>query len=246
MKAPNAPAVVNVFAVFKSRWNLQERLSTIGEAYKLPMISIKNAVVPELDAGTLTDDDYFRDIWHPTDKGHRIMADCVSYYFRMAAAAKAEADFPVPAEPALGNQFEGIKMIDSENPPSGGEIKVGSFSDTDQSLGGFIHTPGLRTFPANWFKAPDTANEPFTMTLTCKNLLLVYKKSSNNLFGKAEVLVDGEVVNSYDGNPSGSWNNPWTVLILDTAGSMKHVIQVRMAPGSEAKAFSILAFGYTK
>jgi lysophospholipase L1-like esterase len=246
MKAPNAPAVINVFAVFKSRWNLQERLSTIGDAYGLPMISVKDAVVPELDAGTLTDDEYFKDIWHPTDKGHRIMADCVAYYFKKAAAAKAEADFPLPAEPALGKQFEGIKMIDAGNPPPGGEIKAGSFSETDQSLGSFFYAPGLRTFPANWHKAPDTANEPLTMTLECKNLLLVYKKSSNKLFGKAEVLVDGEVVNTYDGNPAGSWNNPWTVLILDDAVPVKRIIQVRMAPGSEAKAFSVLAFGYTK
>ena len=43
----NAPAVILLFAVFADDWNLQERLRPVGEAYGLPMVSIRDAVVEQ-------------------------------------------------------------------------------------------------------------------------------------------------------------------------------------------------------
>ncbi len=246
LKAPNAPAVVNVFSVFKSRWNLQDRLAPIGEAYALPMVSAKDAVLPELDSGAITNEDYFADIYHPTDRGHAIMAECVSYYFSMAAAAKPGPAAPLPAEPAIGFQFDGVKMATPDNPPKGGSVKAGAFSEPDEYLGSFIYDRERKTFPSNWYKPMGSANDPFVMTLACKNILLVYKKSALSSFGNADVLVDGELVGTYDGSPSGAWNNPWTVVLLDAAESKKHTIEIRMAEGDEDKEFSILAIGYTE
>ena len=45
LSAENKPAVILLFSVFKSDWNLQDRLAPIGRHYDLPMVSIKDAVV---------------------------------------------------------------------------------------------------------------------------------------------------------------------------------------------------------
>ncbi len=248
MRAENHPAVVLLFSVFQSRWNLQDRLMPVGRAYGLPMISIRDAVVPELEAGRITDAQFFSDIYHPGDWGHSLMTACVVNYFRAVdAEPPAASDAPMPHVPAIGDRFAGISLIDRDHLPSVVSIASGSFSEIDQALGTVRYEPALRTFPANWHKAEGSENAPFVMTLECRSLFLVYKKSSaGTAFGEAEVYVDGELVDAFDGLPRNGWNNPWTSVLIDDTTSARHTVTVKMADGSEKSAFSILAFGYVR
>jgi lysophospholipase L1-like esterase len=247
LKAKNAPAVILLFSVFRTQWNLQERFIPVGQAYGLPMISIKDAVVPELNSKALTTKQFFADEYHPTNYGHQLMADCLANLFKTVDAAAADPkDISLPDAAVIGKQYQGITMIDSAHVPAGVAIKAGSFSEKDTGLGTFIYAPSERTFPDNWFKKDTTANEPFTMTLTCKNLIMVYKLTSSKAFGTAEVAVDGKVVKTFNGSSGGGWNNPYTDVVLDTDKAARHVITVKMADTAADKMFSILAFGYTK
>ncbi|MBN2811136.1 MAG: SGNH/GDSL hydrolase family protein [Spirochaetales bacterium] len=247
LKTENPPAVVLMFSVFKSRWNLQDRLAPIGRLYGLPMISIKDALVPELEAGRIAENQFFADIYHPGDWGHELMAACVSRYFDKLDASAADSGIPLPDGIAVGDRFAGVKMIDSSSVPKGVIIDRGAFSATDENLGTFIYDRSRKTFPDNWHKAGGAGNQPFTMTLTCKNLLIVYKKASGGSpFGLAEVSIDGEFYDAYDGVPSGGWNNPWTSVLIDEEAPATHTITVRMAEDCADSAFTILAFGYTE
>ena len=76
LKAPNHPAVILLFAVFANDWNLQERLTVVGEAYGLPMVSVRNAVVAQFykkpGAGKVFGkSQFFYDCYHPTNLGIR-------------------------------------------------------------------------------------------------------------------------------------------------------------------------------
>ncbi|MDD5935688.1 MAG: SGNH/GDSL hydrolase family protein, partial [Clostridiales bacterium] len=78
LAADNEPAVLLLFSVFMNDFNLQDRLQPIGERYDLPMVSVKDALVPQFkESKILTKRQYFYDIFHPTNDGHRIMADCI-------------------------------------------------------------------------------------------------------------------------------------------------------------------------
>lgn len=254
LKAENQPAVVLMFSVFQSgRWNLQDRLQPVGEHYELPMISIKNAIVPELDRSALVDNQFWAgDGWHPVDYGHKIMGDCVNYYFDTVSREKeAKTDITIPEEAAIGKSFEGIKMIDAKNIPEGVTVIAGDFSGTDVALGTFKYDYTRKTFPNNWMHTSTSGKTSFKMTLECKNLTMVYKKSSDaKAFGRAEVYVDGVLVKNFAGN--GGWNNPWTEVLINNTESAKHTVEIKMAAdatkgeNNAAKAFSILAFGYTK
>lgn len=242
----NQPAIVLVFAVFQSKWNLQDRLMPIGYQYDLPMISIKDAVVPELNEERLTDAEFFSDAYHPTDYGHEIMGDCIKYYFSTVNSQLiAEADITIPTEPAIGNSFVGVKQLDTSSVPEDIIINPGAFSETDGIIGTFGSSPSRKTFPDNWKRSSTSGGESFKMTLDCKNLLLVYKSSSLPSFGNADVYIDGELVRTISSNNGGGWNNPFTILLLNEDKSAKHDIEIKMAEGHEDKEFSILTFGYT-
>ncbi len=247
LNAENQPAVVLMFSVFQSgRWNLQDRLQPVGEHYNLPMISIKNAIVPYLNTTALLDGEFWAaDGWHPMDYGHKIMGDCVNYYFDVLnKETKAESDITIPDKARIGKSFEGIRMIDSKNIPEGITIKAGDFSATDMVLGTFMYAPSTKTFPNNWMHSAKAGKNSFKMTLECKNLVMVYKMGSMISFGAVDIYVDGVKVKTFNG--SSGWNNPKTEVILKNEASAKHTIEIKMAAGSEAKDFSILAFGYTK
>ncbi|MDE7297274.1 MAG: SGNH/GDSL hydrolase family protein [Lachnospiraceae bacterium] len=113
-KGPGTPAVVLLFAVFMDDFNLQDRLACVGENYGFPMVSLKNAVTPQFyqEKPVLTKRQYFYDLYHPSNTGHRIMADCLDYLWERADAATqmfSEVDYD--RAPAIGNTYQGLKVF---------------------------------------------------------------------------------------------------------------------------------------
>lgn len=243
LNAPNQPAVVLLFCVFQSQWNMQGDYIPIGYYYDLPMISIRDAVVPELKAGRITDKQFFADIYHPTDFGHSITADCISYYFSTVDAdADTDKDIEIPSAARFGQAFVGIKMYDRATVDDNVKVTEGGFSGKDSALVRFA--TGQPSFPENWMHNSSSGDVPFKMTLNCKNLLFVYK--SGGSYGTAEVYVDGQLTQTLDATQGGGWNNPITVLLINDTVAAEHTIEVKMLKGHEGKSFTIMAVGYTQ
>jgi len=86
LSGKNKPAVIMLFAVFMNDWNLQDRISPIGKHYNLPMVSVKDSVAEQFklmksEGNIISKRQFFYDIYHPTNDGHRVMADCIGYLF---------------------------------------------------------------------------------------------------------------------------------------------------------------------
>lgn len=237
----NDAAVILVFSVFKSKWNMQSDYIPVGKYYDLPMVSIRDAVAVPYLRGNLDDTKFFSDEYHPTTYGHTIMSDCIMHLIDEIDKEEAEEMNALPETGRKPLDFCKVEMIDAES--EGVEITVGSFTQTDSAVQYF---KGKASFPENWKHDAAAGNESFTMKLTCKNLLLNYKTANGADFGDAEVYVDGEKVMTLQGRTSGGWNNSNVVLVLDEETAAEHTIEVRMAEGHEDKAFTILALGYTK
>ncbi len=241
--AENEPAVVLVFAVFKSRWNMQSNYIPLGKLYNLPMVSILDAVVPALDEEhTLDEDLFFSDIYHPTRYGHMIMADCINYMFAQLDAAEADEPYTMPEKSWNGDAYEHVAMIDKIRQDAVAELSVGGFSGQDQTLGNYRYGERPKTFPDNWMHSAESGDEAFSMKLTCKSLLMAYKQSGDKKFGSVDVYVDGEFVMKVDGYSDGGWNQPVPVQVIKGNEEAEHVVEIRMSEGSEEKNFSILAF----
>lgn len=230
------PAVVLIFSVFKSKWNLQSTLAPVGTHYDLPMISIKDAVLPALTSGELTEAEFFSDIYHPTNAGHQLMADCINYMFDVVDAEPADLeDITISSTPKIGNSFVGFKVLDSTT----AGVVAGGFGDKDGALSG-------PSFKDNWMKKSTSANDSLKATVTCKNAILYYKSSSGATYGKADVYVDGNKVATLNGYAAGGWNNPQLKILFNETTAKEHTIEVKMAEGDEGKAFTVLAIGYTE
>lgn len=160
LAAEKKPAVILLFAVFADDWNLQERLSPVGRAYGLPMVSVRDAVVEQFyrtpETGRVFGKNlFFYDCFHPTNLGHQVMADCIGYLLRYADAMPRQADtLDLKAVcPPLGGEFEKVKLFDRNSRAEGIQVDCGSFCAWDRELQAVEMDVDLEPtgeFPYNW------------------------------------------------------------------------------------------------
>jgi len=91
------------------------------------------------------------------------MADSLAYLFEQASkSAYDEEDIILDKEPALGNSFIGVHLIDKRDNACGALIEQGSFKETDKELHYVVmdaDTFGTPQFPDNWMRTPGSGNE---------------------------------------------------------------------------------------
>ena len=246
-------AVILIHAVFADDWNLEERLGPVGERYEIPMVSVRQGVVPQFylkpDTGrVLTKSQFFYDVYHPTNMGHTIMADCLIYLMQQIDKAPAmEANDWKAAEPVFGTTFENVELADKAwKTELLMDLEPGSFCETDQDLQRVEMDDVLAPVPElpnNWQHV--SGSEPFTVRIRCKSLLIICKDTGSADGGKATVKVDGEEVLTLDPRAVG-WTH-CTPLILHRGEETKdHLVEVRMIPGDEEKKLTILGFGVVR
>ena len=160
LKADNDPAVILLFAVFANDWNLQERLAVVGEAYDLPMVSVRDAVVAQFykkpgEGKVFSKSRFFYDCYHPTNLGHTVMADCIGYLLDSVDGAPAREAVSLDSGlvPPLGGEFEDVKLFDRSLTSPDIHVDCGSFCHTDRELQAVEMDRDLaptKEFPYNW------------------------------------------------------------------------------------------------
>lgn len=247
---PNKPAVILLFSVFASDFNLQERLSVVGEKYQLPMVSTRDSVVEQFykksgQGRVVTKNQFFYDCFHPTNIGHKIMADGLLNLFRMADASKPDLQEISIAEikAPLGDEFATVKLIDRKEHECVRMIECGDFNETDEELQAVEMDKNLKTtkeFPNNWMHK--SGNKPFCMDIECSALLIVTKDSGSPQCGCAQVWVDDEKV--LDMNPQEvGWTHCNAQICFRKREKCVYHVEIRMKEGYEDKEFTILGFG---
>ena len=253
MDGPGHPAVILLFSVFMDDFNLQERMIPVGRRCQAAMISLKNAVTPQFseENPVITKRQYFYDLFHPSNDGHRIMADCIDYFWEKAAEAPKEAkDAVIDTAPAIGERYRTLLSFDRSNYKEHDAVKClteGGFTETDrilQCVEKDDNPQATPEFPDNWMKVPEEAKGPFRLRLLCKDLLLVYKDTDSTMFGKIEVRVDGKVTRCIDPREVG-WNHCTAYVVYNSDAAAEHEVEISMASEDAEKAFTILGFGYT-
>lgn len=89
LSAEGQPAVLLLFMVRKDGSNAQETFAKVGSHYHLPMVSYRDALWPEIEAGRTTWEALSPDAVHPNDRGHHYAAQMVN-----AAVGKVLATLP--------------------------------------------------------------------------------------------------------------------------------------------------------
>lgn len=243
-------AVILIHAVFAGDWNLEDRLGPVGFRYEIPMVSVKQGVVSQFyqkpETGrVLTKSQFFYDVYHPTNMGHSIMADCLIYLMKQIdqAAEMEDVDWRTK-EPVYGTYFESVQLVDKVwKKEMLRDLNPGSFTEEDKELHYCEMDDQIQPvpqFPNNWQHIG--GEEPFSVKIFCKGLLIVSKDTGSVDGGKAKVYVDGREALTLDPRAVG-WTHCTPQIILQEDEAKEHLIEVKMLPEDADKKLTILGFG---
>lgn len=231
LSSDSKPAVVLLFMQSEAGYSCQGHMQAIGEYYRLPMISVCDAIRPEIEAKRMLWSEYAADNIHPHSGGNALTAELIRYYLDTVEAMPPDRDLQVPAVPFYGNSFLSMKMLDSENIQTVFE-------------GGFRKVKTIDAFPNGWVHLAEAGRESFHFKLKFRSLFVVYKENRALTEGSIIIDIDGKDAGSLCGYRTFGWNNPVTGLVFREEGEKVHTVEIRMAPGDEKKEFCLLAFGY--
>lgn len=240
LKQKNNPAIVMLFTMHESGRNAQPWQSKLGLHYKLPMISYRDAIFPEIEAKGVKLLDVFADHVHPNDAGHKYCADfIIAFLEKTLAELSTDSDLPVivpTPEPLFTDIFEYTKLLTADNITP---LTNTGFTTTDGRLG--------KAFIA------DKPLSIVTFEVEGTHIRLVYWKIKGDM-GIANVWVDNLEPVKID-----AWfNQDWggyncEVVIAKNLSPGKHILNVQLleeknknSNGREFQIRAILAAGLGK
>ena len=228
LEQDNNPAVILLHMTQEDGTSLFETHKKIGEKYNLPMISYKNAVLPEIKAGKFTWQDISPDNIHPNNNGHGITAELLwSYYNSVLARLDSidTSDLSFTAEPVGADRYKTPDIKNSSN-------------ITPISNNGFTETEVNQNFPHNWTTETPGA---ITFEVAAQNIGILYQRTIDGKSGQYDIYVDGEVVKTLDGNFPKGWGNYAEACEVYTGeSSTAHTVMIKMADNSSAPGFTLL------
>lgn len=236
LKQENEPAVILLFTVTKGGHTCQPHMSEIGEYYGLPMISVPDAIQPEIEAGRMTWADYSNDDAHPNAEGHKLVAEFIENYFKMLPT-RSTVDEPAetPILPKFGNPYEDafLAEVDYDNSNEGLQIgETGSFELQSRSIADFKK--------GAWVYSGE-GTEPMKLTVKGNSLFLVCKRNNSETMGKFDVLIDGAKVVTIDTNQKDGWGDPFAFQVIKRSGV--HEMNVEIVPSADSAGKTIEIFG---
>ncbi|MBM3495404.1 MAG: SGNH/GDSL hydrolase family protein [Armatimonadetes bacterium] len=109
------PAMMLIFTMHNNGSNAQEWHGKVGAHYGLPMVSLRDAVWPEIQAGRMKWEDVEADLVHPNDRGHAIMAQLITQALeRVKASPPKGRENPVP-QPLFTDAFEHVTLAEARD-----------------------------------------------------------------------------------------------------------------------------------
>lgn len=222
-------AVVLLFTIVENGHTCQEYMTKIGENYALPMISLPNSLWVEMQEGRMTWDDYSGDQSHPHVEGSKYIRDYIIYYFEQVidGAAAGEVDKTLP-EPVYSDDYMNMSFLESTN--------------LDVEIEGFVEYDTHHWFNDGWFyKGSDGAKMSFEVN--CKKLAMVFKANNSQVYGDAQIYIDGELSTTVSSNMESGWNNPEQTYIINNDESAAHTVEIVVEGGTPC-CFYVLGFGY--
>jgi len=114
LKQPNEPAALLLFMMNQSGGNAQNSHSRIGRHYHLPMISMRDALWPEIEQGRMKWSDVEADAVHPNDRGHDYCARFVIHLLEEVSKQAAPQEISPLPSPLISDLFEHVALMEAD------------------------------------------------------------------------------------------------------------------------------------
>ncbi len=188
----NEPAVIVVTLCQESGSSNQDWMAQVAQNYDVPVISGKNAIMNAIKAGTMSWKDYGSgDNIHPGDGGHKMIADCIAYYYRQALRSEnADDSFDIVNKDVFGTEYSTARVVDIS------ELK-------NLSQGSWSKGTNNQSYP-NGFTFSKNGNNALSFTVEGKGIMLLFQSNSNASMGTAVVNVNGKA-NKVSSNLQWTW-----------------------------------------
>ena len=187
----------------------------VAAHYDIPSVNMALPAARQLEAGTLTDAQFFKDGTHPTDAGYRIYADAVIAFLETQRARKAGVLSPHPLPPPLRpDSLEHARMI---SPAQMVPLGAGWATDTHNPTG---------SFP--FLLVSDTPGTTQTVAFAGPILAMFYVLGPDT--GAFDYQIDGgawQILDPFDSFAKGYARSHYR-LLADGLADTDHILTLRI------------------
>lgn len=236
LQQENEPAVILLFTVTKTGHTCQEYMKQIGEHYQLPMISVPDAIQPEIEAGRMTWADYSADEAHPNAEGHKLVAEFISNYFdALDVRSFVDPSYEMPAVPTFGNPYENAFLAEADYDNSNENLRIG---DTGSFT---LESRRIADFEKGAWVYSGEGTEPLKMTVKGNSLFFVCKRHNSDTMGKFEVYINGAKAGTINTNQKDGWGDPWAFQAIKWQSVKDMEVELVPTEDSAGKIIEIYA-----
>lgn len=262
---PSHPAVMLLHNIYyDSGKTAEDQHGEIGDAYRLPRVSIRDTVYRRMKSGEMAIRDISPDGLHPNDRGHRLVADevirslemihgkmrnqvkgCQSEQYHVSMGKTPEE--PTKEEYGRGNECPDLhkQIVHPVTANAYERAQRLTIRNFPPELSGFIADPRekcghLDAFRNGWIGRNSGDAVRFEVTASC--IAVQYRRTVRLPARRAELILDGDDKRPFllDGNFDETWGDCQAVAsILHHGQRKKHTVEVRvMAEEDETKDFT--------
>lgn len=241
LQQENEPAVILLFTVTKTGHTCQEHMSQIGEYYGLPMISVPDAIQPEIESGRMAWEDYSDDEAHPNGEGHKLVTEFIENYFETLKVRNAVDEYvEMPIVPKFGNPYENAFLAEADYDNSNENLQIadtGSFSAQSRRIADF--EKGAWVYDGE-------GSTPLKMTVRGNSMFFVCKRNNSDTMGKFDVIINGSKAATIDTNQSGGWGEPFAFQAIKWQSVREMEVEVVPTEDSAGKTIEIYGIACTQ
>lgn len=228
LQSEDSPAVLLLFMAQTSLVSAQSVHQLIGFNYELPMVSHHNLISHFYDTGRYTEEELSGDVSHPSVFGHALVGEMIWKYLNNIYAELDSYGEPKPFDKkALTKQrYQNAELVgvgDIE------PVNAEGFAERGKDFNGWGDV---------W---ETTEGGEISFTVTCRNLGILFWRSTNSNFGQYEVYVDGEHKATLDAEFKDGWGHyAYSQEIFVSEEEAEHTIVIKKAENSVGDDFTLL------
>ncbi len=227
----DAPAVMLLFMGQTNLSSAQNVHQMVGFNYGLPMVSYINLLSGWFDSGRYTEKDLSGDVTHPSALGHAIVGEILWKYLN-----QVYVELDSYGEPAVFDKkiCTKAKYLNAELSGVGDltPMNTGSFTESGNDFNGW----------GNVWKTTEGSGS-ITFKITCRNLGILFWRSTSASYGNFEVWIDGEHAATLQGEFPGGWGSyAQSQEVYASEEETEHTVTIKKAEDSKGDDFAILRF----